>query len=164
MYLDSEKKFPMATATLFSNAPDICADDYCVFGLATCFVKEEGQYQEVQVVEPIPSAALEAILKGIPTSYHIACAKSLNDVFPSNRPRIPSEFPENAQLCEDFGERVIAATRTYKSRPEAKSHLPLGEVYKEFNYSLERKRVLNALNVVRTEDNVKQHTHTHTTF
>jgi hypothetical protein len=31
----------------------------------------------------------------------------------------------------------------------------------DFNYSLDRKRVLNASKVVRTEDNVKQHSHTH---
>ncbi|MGH7999306.1 MAG: hypothetical protein ACREPR_07750, partial [Brasilonema sp.] len=66
----------MTMATLLPNAPDISADDYCVFGLATCFLKEDGEVHQVQVVEPIPSAALEAILKGIPTSYQLACAKS----------------------------------------------------------------------------------------
>jgi hypothetical protein len=154
----------MATATLFPNAPDICADDYCVFGLATCFVKDEGEYRQVEVVEPIPSAALEAILKGIPTSYQMACAKSLGEVFSSDIPQIPAEFPQQAQFCENFAERVVATVRTYKSRPEAKAHIPLGTVRDDLNHSLERKRVLNAVNVVRTEDNVKQHTYTHKTF
>lgn len=154
----------MTNATLLSNTPDLSADDYCVFGLATCFVKEDGQIYQVQVIEPIPSAALEAICKGIPTSYQMACAKSLGEVLQGDSPQIPAEFPEKSQFCDNFAERIIAATRTYKSRPEAKERIPLGTIYKDFNYSLERKRVLNAVNVVRTEDNVKQHTHTHSTF
>lgn len=154
----------MTTTTVFPDAPDISAQDYCVFGLATCFLKADGEYQQVQVIEPIPSAALEAILKGIPTSYQIACAKSLNEILPSDTPQIPTEFPENTQLCENFMERLIAAVRTYKSRPEAKVHIPLGTVRNDFNFSLDRKRVLNAVNTVGKEDNVKQHKHTHQTF
>jgi hypothetical protein len=154
----------MPTATLFPNAPDIAADDYCVFGIATCFLKEEGEFQEVQVVEPIPSAALEAILKGIPTSYQSACAKTVGDMFAGDVPELPPEFPAQAKFCENFTERVAAAVRTYKSRPEAQVHIPLGTGKDDFNFSLERKRVLNAVNVVRTEDNVKQHSHTHKTL
>jgi hypothetical protein len=154
----------MATLTSLSNAPDISPGDYCVFGLATCFVKEDGQIYQVEVIEPIPSAALEAICKGIPTSYQMARASSLGEVLDGEQRQIPAEFPEQAQFCDNFVERAIAAARTYKSRPEAKDRISLGTVYKDFNYSLERKRVLNAVNVVRTEDNVKQHNHTHTTF
>ena len=151
----------MTTATLFSQASDLTVDDYCVFGLATCFVRQEGEIEQVKIFEPIPSAALEAILKGIPTSYELACAKSLGEIFTNETPQIPSEFTAEAQLCDRFDERVIAATRTYKVRPEAKQHIPLGSVKEDFNYSLEKKRVLNAVNVVRKEDNVKQHSHTH---
>ena len=151
----------MATATLFAHAPDVSADDYCVFGLATCFLREEGEFHQVEIVEPIPSAALEAVLKGIPTSYQLACAKPLGAVLDGDNLRVPAEFPVQVQFCDDFTERVIAAARTYNSRPEAKSHVPLGTVRDDFNYSLEKKRILNAVNVVRTEDNVKQHSHTH---
>jgi hypothetical protein len=151
----------MATATLFSHTPDIAPDDYCVFGLATCFFKEEGEVHQIQVVEPIPSAALEAILKGIPTSYQLACAKSVGEVLVNDSLQIPTEFPAEAQFCEDFTERLVAAVRTYQKRPEAKSHIPLGTVRKDLNYSLERKRVLNTVNIVRTEDNIKQHAYTH---
>ncbi|NJK51414.1 hypothetical protein HC931_27965 [Candidatus Gracilibacteria bacterium] len=154
----------MTIATVFPNAPDISAKDYCVLGLATCFLKADGEYQQVQVVEPIPSAALEAILKGIPTSYQIACAKSLNDIFSGDTPQIPAEFPEKTQLCENFLERLVAAVRTYKSRPEAQVHIPLGTVRNDLNFSLDRKRILNAVNAVSTEDNVKQHKHTHQKF
>lgn len=150
----------MATVT-FSNAPDISADDYCVFGLATCFVREEGEVSQVQVVEPIPSSALEAILKNVPTSYEMACAKPLGEVVKGEQIAIPAEFPEDVQFADNFIERAIAAARTYKNRPVAKEHIPLGSVHKGFNYSLERKRILNAENIVTKEDNVKQHEYTH---
>ncbi|WP_013320693.1 hypothetical protein [Gloeothece verrucosa] len=151
----------MATAILIKDANDISTEDYCVFGLATCFLKEDGEFHEVQVVEPIPSAALEAILKGIPTSYQFACGKLVGEVLGGETLQIPADFPQEAQLCDNFVERVIAATRTYKTRPEAKQHIPVGTRRDNLNYSLEKKRVLNAVHVVRTEDNVKQHPHTH---
>ncbi len=67
--------------TILSNAPNLAAEDYCVLGLATCFVKEEGEVLAVKVIEPIPSAALEALIKGTPTSYEMATAKSLGEIF-----------------------------------------------------------------------------------
>lgn len=152
------------TTVPFLNLPGISEDDYCVFGLATCFVREEGEIQQVQVIEPIPSAALEALIKGIPTSYKIACAKSLGEIFRDNNLQIPTEFSPESQFCDQFTDRTIAATRTYKSRPQAKNLIPLGTIKQDFNYSLERKRVLNQTNVVNTEDNVKQHPHTHKTL
>lgn len=148
-------------SSLLAHSPDISPEDYCVFGLATCFVREDGEIHQVEVVEPIPSAALEAILKGIPTSYRLACAKSLGSVLGSDAPTMPSEFPASANFCDNFAERAIAATRTYNSRSEAKTHIPLNHIREDFNYSLEKKRVLNASNIVRTEDNVKQHEYTH---
>lgn len=151
----------MVTVTLLPNAPDISGDDYCVFGLATCYLKEDGEFFEIQVIEPIPSAALEAILKGIPTSYQLACAKSVGEVIEKGALHKPSDFPDNAQFCDNFAERVAATVRTYKTRTEAKSHIPVGTFRDNFNYSLERKRVLNAVNVVGKEDNVKQNSHTH---
>jgi hypothetical protein len=151
----------MTTATFFSQASDLSADDYCVFGLATCFFRDDGEIQQIKIFEPIPSAALEAILKGIPTSYELACAKTLGEIFTGKEPRIPAEFRGQVQLCDRFEERVIAAARTYKSRLEAQQHIALGTIKRDFNYSLERKRVLNVVNNVSTEDNVKQHEYTH---
>ncbi len=151
----------MVTTASLTNLSDISTNDYCVFGLATCFFREEGEVQEVKIIEPIPSASLEAILQGIPTSYELAYAKTLGEFLQEEKIVIPSDFPESAQLCDRFEERAIAATRTYKSRPEATKHIELGAVKQDFNYSLERKRILNAENIVRTEDNVKQHSHTH---
>lgn len=151
----------MATVALFPNAPDISPEDYCVFGLATCFIREDGEVHQVEVVEPIPEAALCAILKGIPTSYRLACAQPLGDILGSSKPKLPAEFPAAAQFCDNLAERSLAAARTYKSRIEAQAFIPLGAVRDDFNYSLERKRVLNSVNIVSTEDNVKQHEYTH---
>ncbi len=151
----------MATATSLSTAPDLSGDDYLVVGLATCFVKEDGEVREVQIVEPVPSAALEAIVKGIPTSYKMAIGTTLGAVFDGDTPQMPAQFPAEAQFCDEFAFRAIAATRTYKSRPVAREHIPLGTARQDFKYSVERKRVLNSQRLVRTEDNVKQHEYTH---
>ncbi|MBW4580541.1 MAG: hypothetical protein KME42_13340 [Tildeniella nuda ZEHNDER 1965/U140] len=151
----------MTTATFDLNAPDLAADDYLVLGLATCFVKDEGEVHEVAVVEPIPSAALEAIIKGIPTSYQTAIATTLGAVLLSDPPQLPAEFPTTAQFCDEFVDRAIAAARTYKVRPVAQGHIPIGSSRSDFAYSIERKRVLNSQRIVKTEDNVKQHEYTH---
>lgn len=151
------------TNTIFASASDLSSEDYCVLGLATCFVREEGEIEKLTILEPIPSAALEALIKGIPTSYQIACSTTLGEIFQEDTVKIPAHLSSEAEinLCDRFAERVAAATRTYKSRPEAKKHIPLGTTKQDFNYSLERKRVLNNSTVVSTEDNVKQHSHTH---
>jgi hypothetical protein len=151
------------TNTIFAKASDLSSEDYCVLGLATCFVREEGEIEKLTILEPIPSAALEALIKGIPTSYQMACSTTLGEIFQDDTVKIPDNLSSEAEinLCDRFAERVAAATRTYKSRPEAKEHIPLGTTKQDFNYSLERKRVLNNSTVVSTEDNVKQHSHTH---
>lgn len=151
----------MAAAMSLDQAPDVSTDSYLVVGLATCFIKEDGEVHEVKVIEPIPSAALEAILKGIATSYSLACGTTLGELFTENSLQKPAEFPPASQFCDDFAERAIAAARTYQSRKEAQTHIPLGTTRQDFNYSTERKRVLNQTRVVRQEDDVKQHEYTH---
>jgi hypothetical protein len=151
----------MTSTTPIANAPDLSADDYVVLGLATCFIKEDGEVHEVKVVEPIPSAALEAVIKGIPTSYSLAIATNVGSILFDETPQMPAGFPTNAQFCDEFAYRAIAAARTYKARPVAQSHIPIGTTKTDFNYSVERKRVLNSQRIIRTEDNVKQHEYTH---
>jgi len=151
----------MTTAISYQDAPDLAADDYIVIGLSTCFIKEDGEVYQVEVVEPIPSAALEALLKGIPTSYKLACATTIGSVLDGDTPLLPDGFPDSSQFGEEFALRVFATARTYKRREIAKSLIPLGTTYTDFQYSTERKRVLNAVRVVNKEDNVKQHSHTH---
>ncbi|HEY9900822.1 MAG TPA: hypothetical protein V6D43_00070 [Candidatus Sericytochromatia bacterium] len=151
----------MAVATSLNHAPDLSTDSYLVVGLATCFLKEDGEVHQVKVIEPIPSAALEAILKGIPTSYSLACGTTIGELLPEETLEKPAEFPPEAQFCDEFATRAIAAARTYQSRQEAQSHIPVGTTRNDFNYSTERKRVLNQTRVVRKEDDIKQHEYTH---
>jgi len=151
----------MVAATSYPEAADVSAEDYLVIGLATCYIREEGEVHTVEIAEPIPSAALEAILKGIPTSYKLACGTKLGEVVGETL-QFPAGFPVGqTQFSDNFVERAIAATRTYKSRPEAQAHIPYGTIYDKFNHSTERKRLLNSERIVKTEDNVKQHEYTH---
>ncbi len=145
---------------LLADAPDLTADDYIALGVATCFFRDDDGVREVKVIEPIPSSALEALMKGIPTSYHIAAATTLGAVI-GDIPQIPASFPAECQLGNEFAYRCLAAARTFKRRPVAQTHIPQGETYTGFNYSTERKRVLNADRVVTKDDNVKQHAYTH---
>jgi hypothetical protein len=151
----------MTSATSYPNTPDVSTNNYVVIGLATCFIKEEGELHSVKLVEPIPSAALEAIIKGIPTSYRVALATTLGNVLDGSTPLLPADFPGDAQFCDDFAQRAIATARTYNSRLIAQSHIALEQLRDDFNYSTERKRILNSERIVKTEDNVKQHAYTH---
>ncbi|MDJ0674953.1 MAG: hypothetical protein QNJ36_06170 [Calothrix sp. MO_167.B42] len=151
----------MTTATFSSDTTDLTPDDYIVLGLATCFIKEDGEIHQVEVIEPIPSAALEAILKGIPTSYKLAYATTLGNILGGDTLQRPDGFPQNAQFSDEFEQRAIATARTYKRRESATELIPLGTTYTELNYSTERKRVLNASRVVTKDDNIKQHPNTH---
>lgn len=151
----------MTTAVSYPHVSDLSSEDYLVLGLATCFIKDEDGVHEVQVIEPIPSAALEAIVKGIPTSYQQAIATTLGAAMNGETPQLPADFPANAQFCDEFADRATAAARTYKARPVAQSHIPAGTLRNDFNFSIDRKRVLNSQRIIRTEDNVKQHEYTH---
>ncbi|NEO86895.1 MAG: hypothetical protein F6J87_21945 [Spirulina sp. SIO3F2] len=149
------------SSSLSTIAPDLTDNTYCVFGLAICFIRQESGVKPIQVVEPIPSATLEALTKGIATSYQWAQAMTLGPFLSEETPALPAAFPAEAHLCENFTERAIAAARTYNKVPQAKDIIPLGTRKADFNHSTERKRVLNAENIVSTEDNVKQHAYTH---
>ncbi|MBD2626805.1 hypothetical protein [Trichormus variabilis] len=151
----------MTTAISYSNANDLTTDDYIVIGLATCFYKDDGEVHQIEVMEPIPSAALEAILKGIPTSYKLAYATTLGSILDGDTLVMPNGMPESAQFGDEFVLRAFSAARTYKRRQSAQLFIPVGATKTDFNYSTERKRVLNAARVVSKEDNVKQHSHTH---
>jgi hypothetical protein len=151
----------MITATVYPNATDLSADDYVAIGLATCFIKQDGEVHQVLVAEPIPSAALEALVKGIPTSYQLACGTTLGTLIEGTMVKLPADFPPDTQLCDGFAERITAAARTYKRRDVAQSLIPVGITKTDFNFSTDRKRVLNSERIIKTEDNVKQHAYTH---
>lgn len=151
----------MNNTDLLDQAADIEAGDYCPFGIATCFIRNEGEIHQVKIIEPIPSAALEAVLQGVPTSYEAIHGKTFGEIVTEEELKIDEQFPQEAQFCDRFIERAIAATRTYKNRPEAKNHIAVGTVKTNLNYDLSKKRVLNQSTSVSVEDNVKQHEYTH---
>ncbi len=151
----------MTDSLMPPNVADVPLDSYVVMGLATCFIKEDGKLQPIKVVEPIPSAAIEALVKGIPTSYEMAVATTFGAVWSNGRAVVPEAFPADTQLCEDFEERLLAAARSFRSYPVAQTLISLGQTKADFNFSTERKRMLNVERVVNTEDNVKQHEYTH---
>lgn len=149
------------TPTPSPIATDLAPENYLILGLATCFIKQDGEIHAVKVAEPIPSAALEAIASGIPTSYELATATTVGAVLTGETTQLPTDFPPETQLCDDFHFRAIAAARTYQARPAAQEIIPAGTTRRDFNFSTERKRVLNSDRLVKTEDNVKQHAYTH---
>jgi len=62
---------------------------------------------------------------------------------------------DGVELCENVMERAAAASRTFRRREEAKM-LELYEMSDEYNFSTERKRILNQVKVVSDDDNIKQ--------
>ncbi|MFZ9736506.1 MAG: hypothetical protein ACO3EZ_00685 [Prochlorotrichaceae cyanobacterium] len=146
----------------YPAAPDLSPEDYILIGVATCYIKAEGEVEEITLLEPIPSAYAESIIQGnLPTAYQKAFALSLGQVLEGETPVRQPEFPTEAQFCADFPERIYAAARTYRRNPHIMDLVPLGQEYDRFNYTTQPKRVLNAQNIVRKEDNVKQHEYTH---
>ena len=128
-------------------------------GLAHCFRKnDEGKLEELQVLEPVAATSLECMHVGAPTSFSAVTGTTLGEA----RKMDPDAFPEAfrvAGFCEEFEARAEAAARTW-ARPHARDELmgivPLGDVKKDFNFSTERPRVLNVVNVVSDDDNIKQ--------
>lgn len=156
----------MTTASLADKAPDLSFSSYVVIGLATCYVRDEDEIKEITVVEPIPSAYLEALFKGVPTAYYKIYGTTLGGLLNAgeNAIELPSEVTAEASLCSDFSERLFAAARTFKARTSAQELVPVGDSHSDLNYSTEKKRILNMENIVSAEDNVKQHEYTHRTL
>ena len=142
--------------------PDLSPSSYLVLGLAHCFYKADGAVHGVRIIEPIPSASLETLFKQVPTAYEVACAVQLGEVLNDQGELLVPVLLQayEAQPCMDFAERAIACARTYATHPQAQL-IPYGNLYQEFNFSLEKKRILNAKRIVKDEDNIKQHGHTH---
>ena len=140
--------------------PDLSSHDYLVIGIATCFRREEEETTALEILEPIPSAYLEALLQGIPTTYRWVQGTTLGNL-PDVTALAAAIAVSQVQVCENFQDRAIAAARTYQARPGAAALLGTDNPRTDLNYSTEKKRVLNLKTVVKTEDNVRQHEYTH---
>ncbi|MFS8854401.1 hypothetical protein NW851_04680 [Synechococcus sp. H55.7] len=143
--------------------------EYVVLGVATCFQRDEdGHLREVLVAEPLPAAALDCLAQeGRSTSYCLLYATTYAEIVNNGTPTLPADvFPAGVVLGEDFVERLQAAARTYRSKPQFR-HIPLHQVCTpergafKLNHSLEPRRILNTAMEVKDADNIKQHPHTH---
>lgn len=152
----------MTVALTIDHTTDIAAEDYLAVGLAACYQLEDGDLQAVQVLEPIPSASLEALFLGVPTSYQQVWGTTVGAVLSEEPPFMAAI--QGGSLCRNFSDRVTAAARTYKSRPAAAALVKIGASRTDMNFSTDRKRVLNQRNTVTKEDNVRQHQYTHQTL
>lgn len=150
----------MSVKTALLQNADLTTDDYLVVGVAACYRLDEGELIPIQVLEPIPSAYLESVFQGVPTSYQCVVGTTVGAFLEMDQ--VPSIAGiQNIQQCQNFNERAIAAARTYKSRPEAQALVKSGETRTDLNHSTEKKRVVNCTNVVTANDNVRQHKYTH---
>ena len=150
--------------TLSSVPAELSDSDYVIIGVAHCFVKQDGKVMPIRVVEPVPSAYVEALFKGVPTSYETLHGTQLGEVVKDDQPTLDQLAVTDVQFCENFVERAKAAARTYQARTDFQKTLPYGQSFSEMNFSTEKKRVLNASHHVSSEDNVKQHKYTHMTL
>ncbi|WP_071518717.1 hypothetical protein [Geitlerinema sp. PCC 9228] len=118
----------------YPNAPDVSPDDYLVLGVASYFAQQGDQTLEVKTLEPIPSGYVEALVAGAETAYQYIWAATLKEVLLGEMPQMPAHLDGEVQFGYDFTARAIAAVRTYKSRPEAKLHLPPGQSWSKLNH------------------------------
>ncbi|AGY56513.1 hypothetical protein [Gloeobacter kilaueensis] len=142
--------------------------DYVVVGVALCYQKNaDGKTDPVRIAEPIPATALEAMGRGIRTSFEKIYAATLGEVLDGEHPLLPADiFGSDSYACRDFATRVKAATRTYKAKPHLRL-VPSGTVCSaeegafKLQYDPAFRRILGAERTVSDSDNIKQHSHTH---
>jgi hypothetical protein len=144
-----------------SSALPLSADSYVAMAVATCYLRQDGEVNEIILIEPVPSAHLETVMNGIATSYKLLWGTTLGAALQGDIPASVVDQVPGAQLCADFPQRVEAAARTYQSRPEAQALIAQGTIYSDVNYSTEKKRILNNQRKISKQDNVKQHKYTH---
>ena len=149
----------MTHNAILDAAPELSTSAYVVVGVATCFRRTEDDLEKIKVLEPIPSAYLETLLQGIPTAYEVIMATTLEEL--QSNAFMGQAVLADVQVCENYHDRLIATARTYQGQPAAQSLIPPGSQRTDLNYSIEKKRILNLKNIVKTEDNVRQHSHTH---
>lgn len=140
---------------------DLAPQSYVLMGVATCYMRQEGETLALEIIEPIPSAYLETLVQGTPTAYRQIWGSTLEAALAFDPASLVLDNGAKAQPCADFEQRVVAAARTYLSRPQAAATIPVGTRRQDLNYSTAHKRILNPKNRVSRADNVKQHKYTH---
>ena len=109
-------------------------------------------------MEPVSANTLESLAAGAKTSYTEVLATTAAAVSTRDRSILPPSWAD-AKFCEDWDARLGAVARTW-ARPHAVDNLmdlvPLGQTRAGWNTSTEDKRVLNFVNEVNDDDNIKQ--------
>lgn len=140
---------------------DLTSESYVLMGVATCYLRQDGETLAVEVVEPVPSAYADTLLQGTPTAYRQIWGIGLADALTLDPAHLSLDGVANIQRCADFEERVVATARTHQGRPHIAVAIPVGTHRQDLNYSTTHKRILNPKNKVSRADNVKQHKYTH---
>ena len=123
--------------------PPCPPDSYVVLGLATCYLRQDGETTELQIIEPVPSAYLETLLTGVATSYSALYATTLAQALDHPKTGLAAGTTNVVHLCEDYTERLQATARSYVNRPSATELLKPETTFSELNFSLDSKRILN---------------------
>jgi len=127
-------------------------------GLAHCFRELDEKLVDYFVIEPIPSASVESMYNGAATSYKCIVGSTLGEVLKQEVGLLPEEL-RGGVFAQNFDFRAKAASRTWKKSYAQENLLqlaPIGVVKKDFNFSLEEKRILGVIFEVKDEDNIKQ--------
>lgn len=133
-------------------------DDYVPLALAKCYEQLKGKIQERYIIEPVTAGSLESLTHGAKTTYEEVYGATLETALQQQNNILPANF-KNAEFCEDFEFRAKCAARTWL-RPHPQEHLmdivPIGESKGDWNFDETHKRILNFVNEVNDDDNIKQ--------
>lgn len=96
---------------------------YVPLGRGVCFTmgKQSAKIEEQLVIEPIPACGLEAMSKGMATSYTHVYGSTLGEALAMDTSLLPAEFAD-AQFAQEFAFRCESAARTW-DRPWPKEAL-----------------------------------------
>lgn len=151
------KNFVVKSGLIGEN-PEWAESDYVAVGLAHCFREVDEKLVDYLIIEPIPSASVESMFKGAATSYKCIVGSTLGEVLRQDVGLLPEEL-RGGVFAQNFDYRTKAAARTWKKQYAQENLLqlaPIGVVKKDFNFSLEEKRILGVVFEVKDEDNIKQ--------
>lgn len=84
-------------------------------GRANCFTMSSsggGKLNERFIIEPIPAAGLEAMSKGMTTSYTVVYGATLGQALAKDMSKLPNEFAD-AEFGTNFKARCEFAARTW---------------------------------------------------
>ena len=94
---------------------NVCMRTPLQLGRANCFTMSAsggGKLDEVFVIEPIPAPGLEAMSKGMTTSYTVVYGATLGQALAKDKSKLPNEFAD-ADFGTNFKARCESAARTW---------------------------------------------------